>query len=132
MNPLLTPPSTRYRIHHPIGPLSQIVLPTPSADANVTVDLFSSGSTRPDSDPFQITTGPIPTRISSSLAPSLRTPRTSRIASSGALVHSSQNSPNLTPVFASRLYNAAAMAAGKILVTHPTFCLIPSAEAFDV
>ena len=38
MDPLLTPPSLRLRIHRPLGPSSQIVLPTPSADANVAVD----------------------------------------------------------------------------------------------
>ena len=128
MDPLLTPPSTRHRIHHPVGFSSQIILPTPIAN-QIAVDLFSSGSTRPDSDPFQITTGPIPTRIPISLAPTLRTPQTSPIASSGAWVLSSSISANSTPVFASRLYNSAAMAAGKILVHYPSFCFISFAEA---
>jgi Kef-type K+ transport system membrane component KefB len=58
-------------------------------------------------------------------------PPSSPTAFSGALGISSPISAHSTPEFATRLYNAAAMAAGKILVTHPTFNLISFAADFE-
>ena len=130
MDQLLTPPSLRHSNRtQPFGRSTQIILPTPPA--NVAIDLFSAGSTRPETDPLQGTTGPISTRIPTPLAPPLRTPPKST-ASSGALTLPSPLLPDSTPVFAARLYNSAAMAAARISVDHPTFCIISFAEAFEI
>ena len=131
MDPLLTPPSLRHSNRtQPFGRSTQIILPTPPA--NVAIDLFSAGSTRPESDPLQGSTGPISTRIPTPLAPPLRSPPNTSTASSGALTLPSPLLANSTPVFASRLYNSAALAAAKILVDHPLFCIISFAEAFEI
>ena len=124
MNPLLTPPSTRHRIHHPIGPSSQLILPTPPTNKSAPVDLFSSGSTRPEYYPFQITTGPVLTRIPLSLALPLRTPQNSPLESSGTLA---QSTPLIAPSaadFASRINNFAIIAAATKKVAHPDLCVV--------